>query len=362
MAASGGIYNSVINARKIGAKSFAVFLKSPRRWVSKDYTQEEIDKFGILCEKHGYNPRTDILPHGQYFINLANPESEKEEKSYKSFVDDLKRCEQLGIGLYNFHPGSSLDSDHGEALKRLGKNINRGIKETKFVKIVIENMAGHGNLIGSKLEDIGKVIEMVEDKERIGVCIDTCHTYSAGYDIEDESKFGEFLKKFEEVIGMNYLSSVHLNDSKAPFNSNRDLHQKLGHGYLGLEIFRVICNLEKFEGIPIILETPIEKGEDDLRYGEEIELLNWLIGKKKEDEEYVKKKEELSLKGKKEREEQMKKYLVRQEKEEKKRKKEEGGNTKKRGIRENGEDILSQLSKKKKTTTTRKEKEEKKED
>ena len=319
---SGGVSNSILNALDIGANSFAMFLKSPRKWVSPEISNEEAAKFKQLCETHNYNPRTDILPHGSYFINLANPDPEKEEKAFESFVDDLKRCEKLNIGLYNFHPGSSLDSNHGEALVRLAKNINRAIDQTEFVKIVIENMAGHGDLIGSDLQDIRDVIDLVDNKSRVGVCIDTCHTFAAGYDIRDEKTYEEFWQQYEKIIGWEYLSAIHLNDSKAPLGANRDLHQKLGLGFLGLECFRLISQYEKLQNIPIILETPVTKEEEDLVYGEEIKILEWLQDKAPDEALYVEKKEQLWKKGSKERAEQLKKYEDKKAKEDKKGKKE----------------------------------------
>lgn len=328
---AGGVSKAVTNAMDIGANSFALFLKSPRKWVSPDIKDEEASEFKRLCEKYNYNPRTDILPHGSYFINLANPDAEKEEKAYGLFLDDLKRCEKLDIGLYNFHPGSSLDGDRSEALKRLAKNINRAVKETSFVKIVIENMAGHGNLIGSDLQDIRDVIDMVEDKSRVGVCIDTCHTFAAGYDISDMEKWLAFWAKYEEIIGWEYLSAIHLNDSKAPLGANRDLHQKLGYGFLGLEAFRIVANDHRLQNIPIILETPV--GKDDSVYGEEIKLLEWLQDKKIDDPEYMERSEELSKLGAKERAEHLKKFETKAAKLEKAKRK--------------GTDILSLLKKKK---------------
>lgn len=334
VAMAGGISKAVTNAMDIGANSFALFLKSPRRWVSPDIKPEEAAEFKRLCELYGYNPRTDVLPHGSYFINLANPDPEKEQKAYGGFVDDLKRCETLDIGLYNFHPGSSLDGDHREALQRLAANINRAAKETKFVKIVIENMAGHGNLIGSNLEDLRDVIAMVDDKSRVGVCIDTCHTFAAGYDIRDKAKWEQFWTTFESTVGWEYLSAIHLNDSKAPLGANRDLHQKLGYGFLGLEVFRCIANDERLANIPIILETPV--GKDDLVYGEEIKLLEWLQGKEADDSEYKEKAEALLKLGAKERDEQLKKFEVKSAKKEK------------AGLKRKGTagDILSLLAKK----------------
>ncbi|KAI5952607.1 APN1 [Candida jiufengensis] len=324
---SGGIYKSVTNAMNIGANSFALFLKSPRKWVSPDLKPDDIKKFHDLCTLHGYNSRTDILPHGSYFINLGNPDPEKEAKAYDSFLDDLKRCELLNIGLYNFHPGSSLDGDHKESLKRLANNINKAIDATEFVKIVIENMAGHGNLIGSDLNDIKEVIAMVENKSRVGVCLDTCHSFAAGYDITDETKLLEFLKTFDELIGPEYLSAIHLNDSKAPLGANRDLHQKLGYGFLGLDVFRAIANCERLKGIPIVLETPVKDDDDDI-YGEEINLLEWLEGRSIEDSEYIVKREELSKLGEKERAEHLKKFETKNNKKKAKEDKQQGDITK----------------------------------
>lgn len=299
------------STNNISANSFALFLKSPRKWESPKITEKEASEFKRLCELHGYDPKTDILPHGSYFINLANPDQEKEEKAYGGFLDDLQRCEQLGIGLYNFHPGSSLDGNYSEAIKKLAKNINKAIKETSTVKILIENMAGHGNLIGSNLKDLKEVIELIEDKSRVGVCIDTCHTFAAGYDIRDEESFNKFFDDFDEIVGKEYLSAIHLNDSKAPLGANRDLHQRLGFGFLGLEVFRLIANSKRLENIPIVLETPV--GKEEHIWGEEIKLLEWLTGKDINNQEFIKKSEELQKSGEKERKEQLDKYDKKQE-------------------------------------------------
>ncbi|ODQ82690.1 hypothetical protein BABINDRAFT_11075 [Babjeviella inositovora NRRL Y-12698] len=331
VAAAGGISNAILNALRIGANSFAFFLKSPRKWDAPQYPDAEVAKFKALCAEHKYDPMTDILPHGQYMINLGNPEPEKEAKSYESFVDELKRCEQLGVGMYNFHPGSSVGSDHKESLVRLAKNINNAIAETSFVKLVIENMAGQGSIIGATLEDIRDVIEMVDNKERVGVCIDTCHSYAAGFDITTEEKLAEFLQSFDDLIGAKYLCAIHLNDSKAPCGGNRDLHQSLGQGFIGLELFRLIANSKRLEGIPIVLETPMDK--DDSVWGEEIKLLESLIGKQKDDAEFVERTAHFSKLGQKEREEHMKKFSKKQEVKAKR-----GAKT----------DIISQLTKKRK--------------
>ncbi|SCW04542.1 LAFE_0H15830g1_1 [Lachancea fermentati] len=304
---AGGVSNSVSNAFNIGCNAFAMFLKSPRRWVSPAYSQEEIDKFKAKCKELGYDPITDVLPHGQYFINLANPDPEKAQKSYDSFLDDLQRCEQLGIGLYNFHPGSTLKGDHDEQLKQLAFYIDKAHSETKFVKIVLENMAGTGNLVGSNLTDLQKVIDMVKDKSRVGVCVDTCHTFAAGYDISTEDAFHKFWQEFDQIVGFKYLSAIHLNDSKAPLGANRDLHEKLGEGFLGLEVFKLIAHADFLQGIPIILETPQPQDEG---YGKEIKLLEWLenFNEDADAKEFVSKSDELQALGATSRKEQAAKF------------------------------------------------------
>ncbi|QLG72611.1 hypothetical protein HG535_0D03190 [Zygotorulaspora mrakii] len=311
ISAAGGISKSILNAFNIGCNAFAMFLKSPRKWVSPQYTTEEIEKFKLHCKEYGYDPLTDILPHGQYFINLANPDIEKAEKAYDSLLDDLHRCEQLGVGLYNLHPGSSLNADHNEQIKQLAKYLNKALKETKFVKIVLENMAGTGSLIGSELQDIRNVIDLIEEKDRVGVCIDTCHTYAAGYDISTKDSFDKFWNDFDEIIGFKYLSAIHLNDSKAPLGANRDLHELLGEGFLGLEVFRLISHCDKLVNLPIILETPQKKDEG---YGEEIKLLEWIETRDEDDKEVQEKNTALQAKGEKARKEQLSKFEAKKKK------------------------------------------------
>lgn len=304
--AAGGVSNAVLNARNIGANSFALFLKSPRKWESPAIAPTEINKFKQLCLEHGYDPKTDILPHGSYFINLANPARDKAQKAYGAFLDDLQRCESLGIGHYNFHPGSSLDGDHSEAIEQLASYINTALKETSGVKIVVENMAGTGNLIGSQLEDLGKLLRLVQDKTRIGFCVDTAHTFASGYKINTNEEWDEFLQEFDRLVGLEYLAGIHLNDSKVPCGANRDLHERLGRGFIGLECFRSIANCEKLAGIPIILETPA--GTDESIWGEEIKLLEWLQGRGADDHEVLERATREASHGAGERAKQMAAY------------------------------------------------------
>lgn len=338
MSTAGGVSNSVFHAYNAGCNSFALFLKSPRKWVSPQYTKEEIEKFKDLVKQYKYDPLTDILPHGQYFINLANPDEEKALKSYDSLIDDLKRCESLGIGLYNLHPGSSLKGDHQTQLKQLASYLNKAISNTKFVIIVLENMAGTGNLVGSNLQDLHTVIELIEDKTRIGVCVDTCHAFAAGYDISSFQNFQKFWEQFDKIIGLKYLKAMHLNDSKAPLSANRDLHEKLGEGYLTLKFFHQIMQFDFLQKIPLVLETP---QENDDGYGEEIKLLEWLEtvpsdSKLEDNKEFMTKFDILQKNGAKSRKEQMTKFE---------------GKQKKTTKRKAGIDITAQLTKKKKTKT-----------
>lgn len=316
---AGGVYKAVDNAIKLGCNSFALFLKSPRRWESPQISAEDAQKFKDLCKKHNYNPRTDVLPHGSYFINLANPDDEKWKKSFDCLLDDLKRCEQLDIGLYNFHPGSSLGDDTNvkydfrpevnasKGVRRLADGLNRAIKETNFVKIVVENMAGHGNYVCGNLDDFHALFQLLEEPSRVGVCIDTCHSFAAGFDLSNENGWNKFWREFEEKVGIENLAAMHINDSMAPLGANRDLHQKLGWGFLTLECFRLLANDKRLEGIPLVLETPVDT-KDESQYGEEIKLLEWLVGKEKDDPEFIEKKAALQKLGLKSRDDQATKF------------------------------------------------------
>lgn len=294
------ISNSIINANHIGANSFALFLKNQRKWISPDMKPEDIEEFKSKCQEFGYDPQKDILPHGSYLINLANDDETKQKQGYDCFLDDLKRCEALNIGRYNFHPGSTASCTREKGIENVAKNINKAIAETTSVKIVVENMAGHGNIIGGPFEELAAIIDQVEDKSRIGVCLDTCHLYAAGHDLRTQEAYDHTFAQFDKIVGMKYLAGMHLNDSKADLGANKDLHQNIGLGYLGLEAFRCVMNDTRLEGLPLILETPCEneeKKEDKSIYPKEIELLEWLIGRSSDDPEVLAKHEELQELG-----------------------------------------------------------------
>jgi deoxyribonuclease IV len=258
VSASGGVENAPVNANLIGAKAFALFTKNQRQWFSNPLTRASIKAFRDNCEKYEYKP-FQILPHDSYLINLGHPESEALEKSRASFLDEMQRCEQLGLDRLNFHPGSHLKAiSEEECLTRIAESINFVLDKTKGVSAVIENTAGQGSNMGYKFEHIRFIIDKVEDKSRVGVCIDTCHTFTAGYDLKTAAGFTETFRLFEKIIGFSYLKGMHINDSKKEFASRVDRHENLGKGFLGEETFSILMNDTRFDNIPLILETPEE--------------------------------------------------------------------------------------------------------
>ncbi|KAF6812677.1 DNA-(apurinic or apyrimidinic site) lyase [Colletotrichum musicola] len=302
---AGGVHNSIQNALDIGANAFALFLKSQRKWESPPMAPDVKKQFLTLAERHGYDAGAHVLPHGSYLVNLAQADAGKAAQAYGSFVDDLRRCEQLGVRLYNFHPGNTGGAARGEACGRIAERLNAAHRETEGVVTVLENMAGAGNVVGTRFEDLRDIIDKVEDKERVGVCIDTCHAFAAGYDLRTPEKFAETMKEFDEVVGNKYLKAFHLNDSKAPFASHRDLHANIGTGFLGLRAFHSLVNDETFRGMPMVLETPIDRRdeasgkttEDRRVWAEEIKLLERLIGMDAESDEFKELEADLQERG-----------------------------------------------------------------
>lgn len=280
-----GVQNSIQNSLHIGGNSFALFLKSQRKWTSPPLAPEARDQFKAFCLEHKYDAAKHVLPHGSYLVNLAQEDEEKAQQAYTCFLDDLQRCEALGIVLYNFHPGSTGGKPRPEAIARIAAQLNKAHKATKTVVTVLENMAGAGNVIGSTWEDLRDIIALIDDKSRVGVCIDTCHTFAAGYDLRSPEAFEKTMSSFSEIVGISYLKALHLNDSKTPLASNRDLHANIGTGFLGLRAFHNVVNFLPFQDLPMVLETPIEKKgadgkkvEDKSVWSSEIKLLESLIG------------------------------------------------------------------------------------
>ena len=268
----GGVSKAFENAENIGARAFALFTKNQRRWDSKPLEEGEIKKFKELMEKSGISPEY-ILPHNSYLHNLGNGDNEKREKSLNAFIDEMERCKQLGLKYLNMHPGSHLNEIlQEECIRLIANSINEAHKKVSDIVVVLETTAGQGSNIGSKFEEIAEIINLIEDKDRIGVCIDTCHTLAAGYELKDEEGYEKTMNDFEKIIGFKYLKGVHLNDSKFDTGSKKDRHDSIGKGVLGEEFFIRFMNDKRFDNIPIILETI-----DETIWKQEIEYLYSLI-------------------------------------------------------------------------------------
>lgn len=265
---AGGVINAPERANAIGAKAFALFTGFSNRWTSKPISDKNAKIFREQCVLYGYNPSV-ILPHDNFLINLGSPDDEKLEMSRKSFLDEMKRCEQLGLTLLNFHPGSHLNKlDEEKCLSRIAESVNLTLDQTSGVTAVFENVAGQGSNLGHSFEQLAFMIDKVEDKSRVGVCIDTCHAFSAGYDLKSEQGYEDVWHMFDEIIGFKYLKGMHLNDDKRELGSKIDRHESIGKGTLGEVFFRRLVNDPRFDNIPLILETP-----DDSLWPEEIKWL-----------------------------------------------------------------------------------------
>ena len=262
---AGGVSKAPVEANAIGAKAFALFTGSSSRWVSKEIPQKEADLFKANCELFGFTPDV-ILPHDNFLINLGSPDSKKLSLSRKSFLDEMRRCEQLGLKLLNFHPGSHLNElSEEECLDRIAESVNITLEKTSGVTAVLENVAGQGSNVGHTFEQLARIIDKIEDKSRIGVCIDTCHAYSAGFDLANEEGYEKTWQLFDTLIGFNYLKGMHLNDDKRELGSRIDRHESIGKGTLGEDFFIRLMNDPRFDNIPLILETP-----DDTIWADEI--------------------------------------------------------------------------------------------
>jgi deoxyribonuclease-4 len=268
VSASGGVQNAPLNAQAIGATAFALFTKNQRQWEAKPLEPEMIEAFKKTLATVGILPK-HVLPHDSYLINLGHPDPEKRQKSYEAFLDEVQRCEQLGLDKLNFHPGSHLKAlSETACLDLIAENMNRVLEKTRSVTLVIENTAGQGTNVGYQWEHLAHLIEKTEDKGRVGVCLDTCHLFSAGYDIRTPESYGKTMQEFDTIVGFKYLKGMHLNDAKPALGSRVDRHQSLGKGSIGLEAFACIMQDARIEDIPLILETI-----DTSLWAEEIKLL-----------------------------------------------------------------------------------------
>ena len=274
VSASGGVYNAPINAMAIGAKAFALFTKNQRQWAAKELDTKTIDKWFKELEKSGIQAK-HILPHDSYLINLGHPELEAREKSLNGFIHEIERCEILKLDRLNFHPGSHLRKiSEEECLNNIAESMNKAIDVTKDVKLVIENTAGQGSNLGYKFEHLAYIIDKIEDKSRVGVCIDTCHMFTAGYDIRTREAYDKTWNEFDQIVGRKYLMGMHINDSKPELGSRVDRHDSLGLGKIGWDAFKFIMNDDRMNDIPLVLETINEE-----IWAQEIQALYDLVEK-----------------------------------------------------------------------------------
>jgi len=326
VSAAGGVHNAILNSVQIGGNAMGLFLKSQRKWENPPLKEEHCQHFLSHCREHKYNGDSEgetrgknngdgvppIVPHGSYLVNLAHTMDMRAKQAYDSFIDDLDRCRRLGIKLYNFHPGNSASStSRAAAIKTLAGQMNRAHRDPKSgpVVTILETMAGGANTLGSTFEDLRDIIDLIDRKERVGVCLDTCHVFAAGYDITTPETLADTLEKFDKIVGLKYLMALHLNDSKAPLASGRDLHANIGTGFLGLRAFHALVNEPRLWGLPMVLETPIEVKDANGKeiqeksiWANEIKLLESLVGMDTETEEFRMLENELAMKGSSERE------------------------------------------------------------
>ncbi|KAJ4303553.1 DNA-(apurinic or apyrimidinic site) lyase [Kalmusia sp. IMI 367209] len=308
---AGGIHNAIENVLHIGANAFALFMKNQRKWDNPGLDPIHATQFVDGCKNHSIEVADCCVPHCSYLVNLAHPDEDRIKQAYAAFHDDLTRCHKLGIKLYNFHPGNAGSTTRKGGIKLIAEAINKAHRdpETGTVTPLLETMATLGNTIGGTFKDIADIIELVENKDRIGVCLDTCHIFAAGYDLRTPEAYAKTMQEFDETIGLKYLKALHVNDSKAPLSSFRDLHARIGTGYLGLRAFHNIVNDQRLHGLPMVLETPIdvkdENGktkEDKSVWAREIKMLEQLVDMDMESEQFKKWESELYEEGTGERE------------------------------------------------------------
>ncbi len=273
VSASGGVENAPINAHEIGATAFALFTKNQRQWKSPALTAESITRFKANCDAYRFAPE-HILPHDSYLINLGNPDAEGLQKSRDAFVDEMQRCEQLGLKLLNFHPGAHLKQmSEDECFAVIADSINMALDHTKGVTAVIEATAGQGSNVGYTFEHLKAIIDLVDDKSRVGVCIDTAHIFAAGYELRTRDGYDKTWRQFEDILGIDYLKGIHLNDSKKELGSRVDRHESLGEGEIGWQTFEWMMQDNRFDDMPIVLETPAPD-----KWPEEISILKKYAG------------------------------------------------------------------------------------
>ncbi len=272
VSAAGGVENAPLNAEKLGAKAFALFTKNQRQWHAPPLSAASIAAFKQNLAAAAISPR-QVLPHDSYLINLGHPDPEKREKSVMALLDEARRVELLGLDYLNFHPGSHLGLiEESKCLEAIAAGMKQILAETSGVSLLLETTSGQGGYVGYRFEHLATILELVNQKERTGVCLDTCHVFAAGYDIRSAEAYEKTMKRFDEIIGCQYLLAAHVNDSKVDLGSRKDRHDSIGRGKLGMESFRLIMNDPRFDDRPLILETI-----DDSLWESEIKLLYSLV-------------------------------------------------------------------------------------
>ena len=254
--AAGGVENALYEGKAIGATTVQLFTANQRQWKARSLSQEQVDLFTKALIETGLK---DIMSHDSYLINLGAPDPEVLTKSRQAFREEVIRCLQLGITYLNFHPGARLNDPLDVCLERIVesllemKDLFKG-KET--LKLVIEATAGQGSTVGSRFEELGYIVDKLKDDLPIGICVDTCHIFAAGYDIRTKEGLEKTLQEFDKQIGLQYLMAFHMNDSQKGLGSHVDRHEELGKGLIGIEAFKAIMQHPRLRAVPKYLETP----------------------------------------------------------------------------------------------------------
>jgi deoxyribonuclease-4 len=271
---NGGVDSAITKAEEFGFTAIQIFTRNNNRWTSKPLSDKEINAFK---EKLASSNIKVVVSHDSYLINLCAVDPENLEKSRLAFKDELDRCEQLGIPYLNFHPGSHGGAGEDEGIKLIAESLNLLHQQTKGYKVksMLEATAGQGNALGYKFEQLAKIIELVEEKERMCVCIDTAHIFAAGYNIKDPKEYKKVMKNFDDIIGLDLLKCIHMNDSKKPLGSRVDRHDHIGKGEIGLDGFSNFMNDKRLKDVALILETP--KGKEQLEDLENVKTLLSLV-------------------------------------------------------------------------------------
>ena len=273
---NGGVSTAIDLAEKLGFTAMQIFTKNNSRWYSKELSDKEIETYTTRLKTSNIK---FVVAHDSYLINLCSKDSEILNKSRDSFLDELKRCEMLDIPHLNFHPGAHGGLGEDEGIKLIADSINIAHSKTQGFKVtsMIETTAGQGTALGYKFEHLRKIIDLIDEKVRMTVCIDTAHVFAAGYDIKDPANYEIVINEFDNIVGLERLKCMHMNDSKKPLGSKVDRHEHIGKGFIGIQGFTNIMNDKRIEHIPKILETP--KGKEQLEDLVNLKILKSLIKK-----------------------------------------------------------------------------------